>query len=181
MSRLSFWKGEGVEEKGKSPKCKTWYHITYSAPNAGPAWVGCKVVLQDFQAPPPGVCQRAETGEEGELTLETERQMVRGGGWPCASALWLKDRPNSGLTWGEGLGAGVRIEEESGKNTAETPGISWHYEEGSPMCRCRTRSPRAGQGPSAISAFPYRTSETPQLNPEPERGLQADTPASREA
>lgn len=35
----------------------------------------------------PQVFVRAETGEEGELTLETERQMVRGGGWPCASAL----------------------------------------------------------------------------------------------
>lgn len=145
MSRLSFWKGEGVEEKGKSPKCKTWYQITYSAPTTGAAWVGCKVVLQDFQAPSPGVCQRAETREEGELTLETERQMVTGGGWPCASALWLKDRQNSDLrvcTWGEGRGAGARIEEESGKNSAGRPSISLHSQEGSPMRQCRAPAAR---------------------------------------
>lgn len=38
----------------------------------------------------------ADKGEEAELTLETERQMVRGVGWPCASALWLKDRTAAG-------------------------------------------------------------------------------------
>lgn len=118
VSRLSFWKGEGVEEKGKSPKCKTWYQITYSDPTTGAAWVGCKVVLQDLQAPSPGVCQRAEPGEEDELTLETERQMVTGGGWPCASALWLKDRQNSDLrvcTWGEGRGAELGSRRRQGR------------------------------------------------------------------
>lgn len=32
----------------------------------------------------------AETEEVGELILETERQMERGEGWPCESAIWLR-------------------------------------------------------------------------------------------
>lgn len=47
----------------------------------------------------------AEMGEEGELTLETERQMVGRGA--CASALWLKDRRNSSP---RGCARGVRGE-----------------------------------------------------------------------
>lgn len=31
-----------------------------------------------------------QTEEVGELILETERQMERGEGWPCESAIWLR-------------------------------------------------------------------------------------------
>lgn len=61
---------DGVKEK--SSTYKTCHQVPYSDQVPGPP--GCSGV------PPPGV----STGisEEGELTLETERQMVR----PCASA-----------------------------------------------------------------------------------------------
>jgi hypothetical protein len=55
--------------------------MPYSDPTARPPWSAWLLKRSvDSQAPPPGVIS-TEMGEEGELTLETERQMVR----PCAS------------------------------------------------------------------------------------------------
>lgn len=78
---------EGVKKKKKSSICKTCHQMPYSAPTARPplsAWLLKRSA--DSQAPPPGVIS-TEMGEEGEFTLETERQMVK----PCASAQQLED------------------------------------------------------------------------------------------
>lgn len=77
---------EGVKEK--SSTCKTCHQMPYSDPTARPPWSAWLLMRSaDSQAPPPGVS--TEMGEEGELTLETERQMVR----PCASAQQHEDLP----------------------------------------------------------------------------------------
>lgn len=67
---------EGLKEK--SSTCKTCHQMPYSDPTAWSARLLMRSA--DCQAPPPGVS--TEIAEEGELTLETERQMVR----PRASA-----------------------------------------------------------------------------------------------
>lgn len=60
-------------------------------------WVAESFRCKNFRSHPQ-VFVSGEKGEEAELTLETERpQMVRGERWPCASALWRKDRT---AAWG---------------------------------------------------------------------------------
>lgn len=79
VTSLFLKRGRG-KGKGKSPKCKTCDRMPYSVLTTRPAWVGCRVVSFKIFRRYPQVLVSADMGEEGELTPETERQMVRGEG-----------------------------------------------------------------------------------------------------